>query len=55
MEDSGQFGDVSQLDDFQVIAERSRIMSALASLTDKYRGLNAEMRKRETLRWMVAP
>jgi hypothetical protein len=45
----------SQLDDFQVIAERSRIMTALASLTDRYRALNAEMKKRETLRWMTAP
>jgi hypothetical protein len=55
MDDPGQLCDVSQLDDFQVIAERSRIMAALASLTDQYRAVNAEMGKRETLRWMVAP
>jgi hypothetical protein len=47
--------DISQLDDFEVIAERSRVMSALASLTDQYKALNAEMSKRQTLRWMVAP
>jgi hypothetical protein len=55
MDDPGQFYDVSQLDDFQVVAERSRIMTALAGLTDKYRALNDEMRKRETLRWMTGP
>jgi hypothetical protein len=30
-------------------------MAALATLTDKYKLLNAEMTRRETLRWMVAP
>ena len=47
--------DVSQLDDFEVVEERRRVMVALARLTDKYRRLNAEMTKRETLRWMVTP
>jgi hypothetical protein len=47
--------EVSQLDDFEVIAERSRVMTALARLTDQYKALNAEMSKRQTLRWMVAP
>jgi hypothetical protein len=48
-----QFREVSQLDDFQVIAERFRIMAALATLTDRYRALTHEMNRRETLRWMV--
>jgi hypothetical protein len=43
------------LDDFEVVEERRRVMAALARLTDKYKRLNAEMTKRETLRWMVAP
>jgi hypothetical protein len=47
--------DVTLLNDFQVIAERFRVMTALARLTDKYKELNAEINKRETLRWMVAP
>jgi hypothetical protein len=47
--------DVSQLDDFEVVEERRRVMVALARLTDEYRRLNAEMTRRETLRWMVAP
>jgi hypothetical protein len=55
MDDSGQLYDASQLDDFQVIAERSRIMTALASVTGQYRAINAEMRKRETLQWILAP
>jgi hypothetical protein len=45
--------DVSQLDDFEVVEERRRVMVALTTLTDKYKRLNAEMTKRETLRWMV--
>ena len=47
--------DVSQLDDFEVVEERRRVMVALARLTDKYKQLNGEMTKRETLRWMVTP
>jgi hypothetical protein len=47
--------DVTLLNDFQVIAERFRVMTALAMLMDKYKALNAEINKRETLRWMVAP
>jgi hypothetical protein len=30
-------------------------MTALATLTDRYKRLNGEMTRRETLRWMVAP
>jgi hypothetical protein len=43
----------AQLDDFQVIAERRRIADKLAALTDRYRQLNQEMNRRETLRWML--
>lgn len=46
--------DLSELDDFQVIEERRKVMAALAVLTDKYRSLNDEMTRRETLRWMTA-
>ena len=49
----GESDDVGQLDDFEVVEERRRVMVALAGLTDKYRRLNAEMTRRETLRWMV--
>jgi hypothetical protein len=45
---------VSRMDDFEVIRERQNVMTALAELTDRYRRLNAEMTRRETLRWMVA-
>jgi hypothetical protein len=51
----GRLCDMSQMDDFELIAERHRVMTALARLTDKYRALNQEMSKRETLRWMVTP
>lgn len=44
---------VSELDDFQVIAERVRVMRALAALTDRYKRLNEEMTRRVTLAWMV--
>jgi uncharacterized protein YerC len=43
----------AQLDDFQVIAERLQVAKALAELTDRYRRLNQEMGRRETLRWMA--
>jgi len=46
--------DVSRMDDFQVIAQRQRVMTALASLTDQYRELNQEINRRESLRWMLA-
>lgn len=46
--------DLSELDDFQVIEERRKVMAALAFLTDKYRDLNEEMTRRKTLRWMTA-
>jgi hypothetical protein len=45
--------DVKQLDDFQVIAERIRVSDAIATLIDRYRKLNEEMRRRVTLRWML--
>ena len=41
------------LDDFEVMAERARVAEMLAALTDRYRQLNHEMNRRETLRWMV--
>jgi hypothetical protein len=43
----------TQLDDFQVIAERRRVIEMLAALTDRYRKLNREMNRRDTLRWML--
>jgi hypothetical protein len=48
-----RFG-VGEMDDFDVIAERRRVMATLAVLTDKYRALNHEMERRESLRWMLA-
>ena len=48
-----EYTSVSQLDDFEVIAERVRVTEAIAALTDRYRQLNQEMTRRETLRWMV--
>jgi hypothetical protein len=47
--------DVSRMDDFEVIRERRNVMTALAYLTDRYRRLNQEMGRRETLRWMTRP
>src|ERR1700722_10273884 len=35
--------DVSRMDDFQVVAERQRVMANLAALTDRYRELNQEI------------
>jgi hypothetical protein len=46
--------DVAEMDDFEVIAERRRVMATLAVLTDRYRELNQEISRRETLRWMLA-
>ena len=43
----------SQLDDFQVIAEWLRVTEAVAALTARYKELNQEMTRRETLRWML--
>jgi hypothetical protein len=51
MDDAGS--EVAELDDFQVIAERLRVANALTVLTDRYRLINQEMNRRETLRWMV--
>ena len=47
--------EVSRMDDFEVISERQNVMTALAELTDRYKRLNREMSRRETLRWMAAP
>ena len=44
---------VTQLDDFEVLAERARVARAIAALTDRYRELNREMSRREALRWML--
>jgi hypothetical protein len=46
--------EVNLMDGFQVIAERQRIMATLAALTDRYRTLNHEIGRRETLQWMLA-
>jgi hypothetical protein len=46
--------DVREMDDFQVLAERKRVMANLAALTDRYRELNNELSRRETLQWMLA-
>jgi hypothetical protein len=45
--------EIAELDDFQVIAERRRVTETISALTDRYRKLNQEMSRRETLRWMV--
>ena len=47
--------EVDRLDDFEVIEERRSVIAALASLTDRYKRLSAEMSRRETLRWMTTP
>jgi len=47
--------DLSGLDDFELIEERRKVQAALAFLTAKYKALNGEMTRRETLRWMLAP
>ena len=46
--------DPSRMDDFQVLAERQRVMAVLAALTDQYRELNQEISRRDTLKWMLA-
>jgi len=46
--------DVREMDDFQVLAERKRVMANLAALTDRYRELNQEISRRGTLQWMLA-
>jgi hypothetical protein len=53
-EQSADRRDVSRMDDFQVIAERRRVMANLAALTDQYRELNQEIQRRDTLKWMLA-
>jgi hypothetical protein len=47
--------DYSQLDDFEVLEERRRVQGWLAVLVGRYKALNDEMTRRETLRWMVTP
>ena len=49
----GLSADVTQLDDFQVIAERIRVSAMIAAQVDRYRELNEEMARRATLRWML--
>jgi hypothetical protein len=39
---------ITQLDDFEVLAERARVAQAIAALTDQYRDLNREMSRRGT-------
>jgi hypothetical protein len=51
---AGRFG-VGRMDDFEVVAERRRVMAALAARTDQYRALNQEIQRRESLRWMLTP
>ena len=46
--------DVRDLDDFEVIAERRHVIATLTALTDRYRELNQELQRRESLRWMLA-
>lgn len=55
MSQPGEADEVSRMDDFEVMRERQNVMTALASLIERYRRLNHEMARRETLRWMVAP
>jgi hypothetical protein len=55
IDDHGRHRDVSQMDDFAVIAERRSVAATLAALTDRYRALNHEISTRETLKWMLAP
>ena len=50
-DDTGR--DPGLLDDSEVMAERARVARMLAALTDRYRELNQEMNRRETLRWML--
>ena len=47
------FSKLAELDDFQVITERLRVMDTIAALTDRYRKLNEEMSRRATLAWML--
>jgi hypothetical protein len=46
-------GEFAGLDDFEVMAERRQVTEELAALADRYRELNREMSRRETLRWML--
>jgi hypothetical protein len=44
----------ANLDDFEVLARRQRVMESIAALTLTYKQLNQEMARRKTLRWMVS-
>ena len=46
-------GKLAELDDFQVITERLRIMDTITALTDRYKQLNEEMGRRPALSWML--
>lgn len=47
------FTEFAELDDFQVITERLKVMDTMAALTDRYKQLNDEMGRRATLAWML--
>jgi hypothetical protein len=47
------FSEFPGLDDFQVLAEQQQVSQMITALTERYRELNQEMTRRETLRWMV--
>jgi hypothetical protein len=51
--DEALSADVTQLDDFQVIAERRQVSETITTLIDRYWRLNEEMARRVTLRWML--
>jgi hypothetical protein len=44
---------LTDLDDFEVIARRLRVMAEITALTETYKQLNQEMTRRKALRWMV--
>lgn len=50
---AGEDVSASQLDDLQLIAERLQVTQAIGALTTRYKELNQEMTRRETLRWMI--
>jgi hypothetical protein len=44
---------LAEMDDFEVIARRLRVMTEITALTEMYRQLNQEMTRRRALRWML--
>ena len=44
---------LAELDDFQVITKKLRVMDTIAALTDPYRKLNEEMSRRPAPAWML--